>query len=814
MRMKKLLVAVLAIAMLVTGITGTGDYVQAAQGSIKVIEESENIVKPGETAHIKMVIKATNLNIQNPVIDIKAANDTGSSFTFSNIKLNVGNGVDTNSVYTANTNLEFDVQVKETAKIGTYPVDITFSYRDFETGPDTCTISTKLKIQEEKTPAQLTISDLTVGSTNLGSKTVMEFVVKNEGEITAKNVYLKMDFGDSVEERYTVKDIKIGDLSSGATKKVSLPITILSSATVGRKTFTGNFTFKTVDGGEEKASYNIYVNLTTTSSATQAPQLTIDKVTYKEGLKPGDEFNLSVKLTNAGGSMAKNIKVVVDESSIDAAGILKKFYTDGVSVANMSDAITKTVNIPLSVSKYATGGMKAVKLVITYYDENNGSYTLNETVYVDVTATTVEGTPSPNIVINNVTQVPSQPVAGGQVEVSFDLENKSNVDISDLKIMTEGLTSATFIPVESEPYQYIEKLKGGEKIRITIPLNVSEDIVEGLNNITVKYTYAGGEGSVTIPIRDVQNDVGGISKPKLIVSKFTTDKEELRAGSTFNFTFDLYNTNATVAAKNITVTVTQPDNIFTVTQGSNSFFINKIDPGETVSSTLEMKVKSDATTKAYEVQILIEYEYDGAEANPTTGEVGESRTQKLNLQAVENSRPVVDYVNVYSWDGSVIVGNTATLSFEFYNMGKSPLNNVVAIVEGDFAKADGNMHFVGNVAEGSSSYVEFDVIPNMEGTASGVLRITFEDSNGDEVEFTKDFTAEVMGAGVIDPGPIDDGSGEVFNPGGVTAKKAILPIWAFVIIEVVIFLLFVPITRKIIISIYKAKLRKSEQEKY
>ena len=41
------------------------------------------------------------------------------------------------------------------------------------------------------------------------------------------------------------------------------------------------------------------------------------------------------------------------------------------------------------------------------------------------------------------------------------------------------------------------------------------------------------------------------------------------------------------------------------------------------------------------------------------------------MQVVENARPVVDYVNVYSWDDGVKVNNPASLAFEFYNMGKS-----------------------------------------------------------------------------------------------------------------------------------------------
>ena len=36
--------------------------------------------------------------------------------------------------------------------------------------------------------------------------------------------------------------------------------------------------------------------------------------------------------------------------------------------------------------------------------------------------------------------------------------------------------------------------------------------------------------------------------------------------------------------------------------------------------------------------------------------------------------------------------------------------------------------------------MEFEVIPNMEGM-KGLVKITFEDSNGDEIEYSKDFEA-------------------------------------------------------------------------
>ncbi len=813
--MKKFLVALLVFIMVASGITGTDYQVKAASTTIKVVENQDLIANPGQTTHLKVPIIAEGEYIPLPKIDFVASGDKTVPFTTTTPYLTQGDSKVLHVSNAVRTNLEFDVKMSDTASIGTYPINVRFRYdndSDRETDDITITITLNIKVTEEKTPIQLTLGSPSLSSSAIGSDSELSFSVRNEGEIDAKSVYLTMNYGDSIEELYTAKQIKVGDLTAGANSIITLPVRILSTATVGRKSITANFTYKTPDGESKTATYNVSVNLSPNTTYDQSPKLIVEDVTSPDSLDPGDSFKIKLNLQNIGGENAKNVVVDVDSSSIDTTGILKKYYTDGITSADTFELEEiKTVTIPLSVSKYATGGLKTVKLVITYADEKGNTYTLTNNVYVDVKATGTSG--STDIVVSNVTQSPLQPKAGEKVVVTFDVKNKGSVTVKDLKVATEGLTSATFIPVLSEPYQYFEELPAGKSVKVKVPLIVSETIVEGVNNITIKYSYSGGDGTVTIPVLNVQNDAVSVSKPKLIVSKYYTDADELRAGSTFNFTFDLYNTNAKVAAKNITVTIAQADNIFSVTQGSNSFFIEKMSPGETVSKTLEMKVKSDATTKAYPLDITIEYEFDGAEPNPTTGEIGESKTEKLNLQAVENARPVVDNVNVYSWDGNVTMGNPAYLSFEFYNMGKSQLNNVVATVEGDFAKSDGNMYFIGNVAAGTSSYVEFEVLPNMQGTASGVLKISYEDSNGDTVEFTKEFTAEVMGAVVIDPGMPGDGSGEVFNP-TPAVKAPILPVWLFVIIQIIIFALAVPITRKIMINSHRAKLRKKEEEQY
>ncbi len=86
--------------------------------------------------------------------------------------------------------------------------------------------------------------------------------------------------------------------------------------------------------------------------------------------------------------------------------------------------------------------------------------------------------------------------------------------------------------------------------------------------------------------------------------------------------------------------------------------------------------------------------------------------------------------------------------------------------------------------------------------------VTFEDSNGDEVTITKEFEGTIQGEFV------QDASGG--NMGGElpildAAKTPILPTWAFVILQIVILVIIIPVTRKVKLGLYRRKLRKQEE---
>jgi hypothetical protein len=149
-------------------------------------------------------------------------------------------------------------------------------------------------------------------------------------------------------------------------------------------------------------------------------------------------------------------------------------------------------------------------------------------------------------------------------------------------------------------------------------------------------------------------------------------------------------------------------------------------------------------------------------------------------------------------------GEQTELAFDFNNMGKSPLYNVTAKVTGDFTPS-GDMLIIGNVDPGTGKNWTIDVTPAVEGHGSGVLTISYEDSNGNVTSYDTPFESDIsepqtaMTSSMIEPA------------GGDTEAKG-LPIWAFVIIEAVVFLAAAAITRPIYIKQYKKKMREKMDE--
>lgn len=821
-KVKKIFTAVIIMAMIAANLAG-GTIARAEDnGSGISIAFAENVSDiygvPGETVHVKLPIKAVGGYLSQPRITVITE---GKPYKVDNIAL-TGDGFTAENppigINTAKLYIEFDLQVKETAKIGISKLEVKVDAAySTDTGVANATFSLpslNFVISDEIEPAQLTIDNVNYDNAIIGKAIDLTFTIKNEGKITARNAYFTIDDTSfdtaKISPNYSKLEQKIGNsgvLTGGDSYNVTLPLKIQTDATAGLKKLTVTMKYKDEDGTATTDTSQVYITVSTNANA---PVIEVVSTKNASELVAGDKFNLVATIQNTGKSTARNVQVTVE--GLSSESFLPGYTGKTIPVSNLAAKGKTDVKIPLIVSEMAKIGLKEVPVTFTYEDEAGTVSTTKTTLYLEIEAAEgVDATGKPNIVITNVNQSPDAPNAGAKVNVSFDIENKSKLDINDVKVSLPNATGAVFAPLSSEPYYYIDSIKGGKKVRITMSFMAADTIPEGTNSLTLQYSYVANgttysSDTATLYILNMQNTGVGSSKPKLIISDFTTSTEELRAGSTFDFVFDIKNTHSNIDARNIKVTVNQTDNIFAVDKGSNTFYISEIPAGQSVQNTLTLRVKSDATTKAYPLDITMDYDYEGAEANPTTGQIGETAKETINLQAVENTRPVVDNIVVGSWEPPVVSQPTA-MTFSFYNLGKSTLNNVKATVSGDYTLSTGDMYFIGNVDAGGQQYAELEVIPNVEGQAKGVLTVTFEDSTGQEVSVTKDFEGTIQGAFVPDPG-----TGAIPDGGIVAeAKKPILPVWLFVVAQCVIFTAGIISARKIRINLYKKKLRKLEE---
>lgn len=545
-------------------------------------------------------------------------------------------------------------------------------------------------------------------------------------------------------------------------------------------------------------------------------ELAISALSVSGTLKPGSTAKLSFTVTNAGEIEAKNVRLSADYSE----GNLLPEYTDYTKkLGDMEPRDSQRVSLRVKVLESVKQPVIQLPLQITYKDSEGASYSAdqNNILYLEVELPEEETFDSGTLLVSNVSQSPSRPKAGEKVTLTFDMENTGEKDYTDTKLYIDYVSNTGFEPVKAEPYQYVGTIKAGKKKTVKVTVIAGKEIAEGMNTLGIGYTYHDANkkeipGDVDLYVLNVQKaeESTGLSKPKLMVSAFSTSKEVIKSGEEFDFSFDVYNTHSETSAKNIKVTVTSE--MFSVTKGSNSFFLPVIQPGDSQAITINLKASAAAMTGSYPINIQMEYEYDGMPTSETNaGGVEVTETKMLLIK--ENLRVSVENVEVGGWNAP-FVDQTTQLAFSIYNMGKSTLNNVYFTVEGDFAVANGSSYYYGSLQAGYPDYVEMDIIPLKAGEATGTLTIHMEDSNGDEVTYTTDLNGFIMEMGIGEPGMEDPGfdipvdSWPMEEPQEQEKPLVSLPLFAAIL--VVAFLLSFFVARGICIGCYKKKLQKEE----
>lgn len=272
---------------------------------------------------------------------------------------------------------------------------------------------------------------------------------------------------------------------------------------------------------------------------------------------------------------------------------------------------------------------------------------------------------------------------------------------------------------------------------------------------------------------------GNGSVPRVIVTGFTTDPAEVRAGSDFTLTIHLKNTSKTMKVSNMLFDMEAPTEgkdeqstapAFLPTSGSSSVYLEGIAAGGTADISIQLNAKADLLQKPYSIELNMKYE----DANAQQIEAASS----VSIPVKQDAR--FEFSDFEISPESIAVGEEANVMCSLYNLGRIKLYNLKAVFEGSCIKKE--EVFIGNVESGATASIDAMLEGKKAGEGPGkvTMTVSYEDESGNISKTTKDFQLEVLES------VEEEMSDEAMIPEETSSGFPVLPIVIVVALAVVV----------------------------
>jgi len=550
----------------------------------------------------------------------------------------------------------------------------------------------------------------------------------------------------------TTKDVTI---SGGSTGTITLTkgqkATISFYLNVGRFAVSGSRSMSltlrndgsTVHEAGSLGRFTIYdkVGDPNNGSGSYAAVLDITHYTNPEGgFDSGQDNTLILDIINNGNTIIKNAELSLTMPD----GLSLNNASNSMAMGYLSTGSRKEVSFPIAVDDDAESKNYAITAELTGLSFNNTAVTLKKTFYVPVNGS---GTSIKNAEITNIS-APSQVYGEEEFTLSFDVANQNSADLKNVKVnvdVPEGLLNKsrnTFIE---------SSIPAGSSKNYSVTLFAADGAKEKAYSIKMSLSSSASTedtNSVTQYASVYVSGVAGAKTPQLMVDSYSYGGTYVQAGDVFLLDLGLYNTSGTHTISNIKVTVSSEDGVIIPVNSSNSFYIDKLGKKERTGEALYLSVKPDAEQKTTPLTIDMSYE-DGS---------GNAFTSKdiISIPVMQETKLEVDDIIA---PPELYAGMQSGVSVQFYNTGKTTLNNLRVTAEGDFDTPESTSYFVGNMESGKSDTYDFGFIPRKGGALEGKIIFSYEDASGEVQILERPFSFQVMDEmPAFDEGmPMDEG---------------------------------------------------------
>ena len=240
----------------------------------------------------------------------------------------------------------------------------------------------------------------------------------------------------------------------------------------------------------------------------------------------------------------------------------------------------------------------------------------------------------------------------------------------------------------------------------------------------------------------IQQSTGG-KEPKVIIQRYSVDPGKVLAGNYVTLYLYIENTNS-LPVNNVSIQLDVPTEttsnngtvssgtVFSPVDSSNTFYIDRIEGKTTALKTIDMYVDPNATAKTYTVPVAIKYEATDGTKFESSDNVNIPVTQESKVEVISSNIPTAGNV-----------GEPMNISMEFVNVGKVNLTNFKVRMEGDVPGKEENVFYLGTFNAGESNEYTATIIPEVEGTLSGTIQMSYIDADNQNVSMQIPFSSEI-----------------------------------------------------------------------
>ena len=337
---------------------------------------------------------------------------------------------------------------------------------------------------------------------------------------------------------------------------------------------------------------------------------------------------------------------------------------------------------------------------------------------------------------------------GQEVEISYDnLTVRSDVvtDRCNIGFTVNGLTEPQIMMI----YPFTQAAASQDPIKkVEITNYQNGGSAENWESMSAGSDEGGGyEGGFSNG--DVSSAGGGSSNgsvPRVIVTGFSTEPGEVKAGDNFRLIVHMKNTSKRTAVSNMELNFSAPTEgndqataapAFLPTSGSSTVYLEKIGAEGTVDVVIDLNAKADLVQKPYSLDVSMKYE----DSDATQYESNSS----ISIPIRQDAR--FEFSDIEISPEEVSVGDEVSVMTKLYNLGRIKLYNVKVAFEGAGISAKDT--FVGNVEPGTSAAVDGMITTGeaAEGETTAKMIVTYEDEAGQVSTVEKEFRFSITAGG-------------------------------------------------------------------